>query len=53
MEFIASYGWAILAVLAAIAALSYFGVFDGEKFLAEKCLVSSGITCLDFTMRAV
>ncbi|MFH0868151.1 MAG: hypothetical protein V1831_02475 [Candidatus Woesearchaeota archaeon] len=46
MEFLMTYGWAILVVLAAIAALAYFGVLSPEKFLPEKCLLETGFTCL-------
>jgi len=41
-----TYGWAILVVLAAIAALAYFGVLSPEKFLPEKCLIETGFTCI-------
>ena len=40
-----TYGWAILVVLAAIAALAYFGVLSPEKFLPQKCLLETGFTC--------
>jgi|TARA_B100001964_G_scaffold235014_1_gene294403 hypothetical protein len=46
MEFLMTYGWAILVVLAAIAALAYFGVLSPEKFLPEKCLIETGFTCI-------
>ncbi len=46
MEFLMTYGWAILVVLAAIAALAYFGVLSPEKFLPEKCLLETGFTCI-------
>ena len=46
MEFLMTYGWAILVVLAAIAALAYFGVLSPEKFLQEKCLIETGFTCI-------
>jgi hypothetical protein len=46
MEFLMTYGWAILVVLAAIAALAYFGVLSPEKFLPEKCILQPGITCV-------
>lgn len=45
MEFLMTYGWAILVVLAAIAALAYFGVLSPEKFLPEKCILQPGIAC--------
>ncbi|MCB9362508.1 hypothetical protein H6504_03655 [Candidatus Woesearchaeota archaeon] len=47
MEFLMTYGWAILVVLAAIAALAYFGVLNPDRFLPEKCTLPSGIACLD------
>ena len=46
MEFLMTYGWAILVVLAAIAALAYFGVLSPEKFLPEKCVIEPGIACI-------
>ena len=46
MEVLMTYGWAILVVLAAIAALAYFGVLSPEKFLPEKCILSPGLTCV-------
>ena len=49
MEFLMTYGWAILVVLAAIAALAYFGVLSPDRFLPEKCTLPSGVACLDFT----
>jgi len=36
MEFLMTYGWAILVVLVAIAALAYFGVLSPEKFLPDR-----------------
>jgi uncharacterized protein (UPF0333 family) len=47
LEFLMTYGWAILVVLAAIAALAYFGVFSPSRFLPEKCLLPSGLSCID------
>src|SRR3989338_1991727 len=46
MEFLMTYGWAILVVLSAIAALAYFGVLSPEKFLPEKCILQPGLTCV-------
>src|SRR3989304_37040 len=45
MEFLMTYGWAILVVLAAIAALAYFGVLSPAKFLPEKCILEPGFLC--------
>ena len=46
LEFLMTYGWAILVVLAAIAALAYFGVLSPEKLLPTKCLLETGFTCV-------
>jgi len=47
MEFLMTYGWAILIVVIAVAALAAFGVFSPSNFAQEKCLSDSptGITC--------
>jgi hypothetical protein len=50
MEFLMTYGWAILVVLAAIAALAYFGVLSPDRFLPNKCTLPSGMACLDFNV---
>jgi len=47
LEFIMTYGWAILVVLVAIGALAYFGVLSPDKFLPSKCTMQSGIACVD------
>ena len=47
LEFIMTYGWAILVVLIAIAALAYFGVLSSSQFLPSKCTLQPGIACLD------
>jgi hypothetical protein len=53
MEFIMTYGWAILVVLAAIVALAYFGVLNPAKFFPESCTLPSttGMACLDFKVQ--
>ena len=48
LEYLVTYGWAILAVLASIAALAYFGVLSPDNFAPEECLLPPGITCLDY-----
>jgi hypothetical protein len=48
MEFLMTYGWAILVVLIAIGALSYFGVLSPDRFLPSRCNLPTGLTCVDF-----
>ncbi len=45
MEFLMTYGWAILVVLVAIGALAYFGVLNPGRFLPSSCTVGPGISC--------
>jgi len=47
MEFLMTYGWAILVVLVAVGALAYFGVLSPDSFLPKKCTLSPGIACED------
>ena len=51
MEFLMTYGWAILVVLIAVGALAYFGAMKPQEFLPEKCVIStgSGLFCDEFT----
>lgn len=45
LEFLMTYGWAILVVLAAIAALAYFGVFNVKSLAPDSCTLSTGYVC--------
>jgi hypothetical protein len=45
MEFLMTYGWAILVVLAAIGALAYFGVLSPDQFVNERCTIGSEFQC--------
>ncbi len=47
MEFLMTYGWALLVVLAAIGALAYFGVLSPGKFVPDQCVLVPGLACLD------
>jgi len=53
MEFLMTYGWAILVVLAAIGALAYFGVLSPDRFLPDKCTISPPISCLEYKASSV
>lgn len=50
MEFLMTYGWAILVVLVAIGALAYFGVLNPGRFLPSSCTITPGISCEDFAV---
>lgn len=48
LEFLMTYGWAILVVLAAIAALAYFGVLSPDRFIPPKCTITGGFSCTEY-----
>ena len=48
LEFLMTYGWAILVVLVAVGALAYFGVLNPDRFLPSRCTLPAGIACIDF-----
>ena len=47
MEFLMTYGWAILVVLAAIGALAYFGVLSPSALLPERTTFTAPIPSVD------
>ena len=47
MEFLMTYGWAILVVLAAIAALAYFGVLSPSNLLPEQTTFAAPLANID------
>lgn len=51
LEFLTTYGWAILVVLVMIGALAYFGVLNPSKFAQERCVFSGAeMTCTEATL---
>lgn len=46
MEFLMTYGWALLIILISIAAISYYGITHPEKFAPDSCTLPPGLTCL-------
>ena len=52
MEFLMTYGWAILVVLIVIGALAYFGVLNPQSFLPKRCNLGPGLTCVDSKLAA-
>ncbi len=50
LEFLTTYGWAILVILITISALYYFGIFDFTKYLPQECNFPPQFKCIDFSM---
>ena len=45
LEFLSTYGWAILMILVAISALAYLGVFNFKNLAPERCMLGSDFDC--------
>ena len=45
MEYLMTYGWAILIVAVVLAALYQLGFFSGTNFITTSCIAESGFTC--------
>ncbi|HLD75734.1 MAG TPA: hypothetical protein VI874_01835 [Candidatus Norongarragalinales archaeon] len=49
LEYLVTYGWAILAIVIIAGVLWYFGIFNPARFAGEKqCSGFSAFTCQDF-----
>ena len=49
MEYLMTYGWAILVIAIVLVALYALGVFNGSAFLHPSCIESSGYICTNQT----
>jgi len=45
MEFLMTYGWAILAAIVVIGVLAFFGVFSPSTYVPNQCLLSAPFGC--------
>ncbi|MCL4380647.1 hypothetical protein M1141_00005, partial [Candidatus Marsarchaeota archaeon] len=45
MEYLMTYGWAILIIAVILAALDLLGVFNGSAFIGSSCLSTPGYLC--------
>ena len=52
LEFIMTYGWAVLVAMIAVGTLAYFGVLSPDNFIPQQCTLPAGIACLDFRMES-
>jgi len=52
MEFLMTYGWAILAAVIAIGVLAYFGVFNPGRFMPKACTLAAPLGCADSKISA-
>ena len=48
IEFLLTYGWAILGAMIAIGALSYFGIFNTQRYINDACHFGDQMICEDY-----
>lgn len=48
IEFITTYGWAILSVLIVISALYYYGFLSFNRFIPQECNFPSQFNCFEY-----
>ena len=46
MEFLMTYGWAILAAVIAVGVLAYYGVFSPDRFVSASTVVSTPFSAI-------
>jgi hypothetical protein len=52
LEFITTYGWAVLVILVMIGAITYFGILNPSKFLPNRCQTSPEFNCQDYQIKS-
>lgn len=52
VEFLTTYGWAIMAILIAVGALYYFDVLSPESFSTVECETGPQLQCLEAALYA-
>lgn len=52
MEFLITYGWAIMAAMMVIGALTYFGMSNPATSLPDKCIFSNAFECRDYKLNS-
>lgn len=50
LEYLTTYGWAILVITVSISALVYFGVFNPAKFVPESCNTDTNFRCVQYAI---
>lgn len=50
MEFLMTYGWAIVVIIAVVSILFYLGIFSPFDLASNNCAMPSGFSCYSFTV---
>lgn len=47
VEYLVTYGWAFLAILATVGVMSYFGLLNPSKYIPDSCQFGNQLNCQD------
>ena len=50
LEFLTTYGWAILVIIVMIGALAYYGVINPKRMIRENCMMGDILNPLDYIL---
>jgi hypothetical protein len=53
IEYLSTYGWAIVILAVALSVLYALGVINPSTYAPHQCILSSGFTCLAYTMNSM
>jgi hypothetical protein len=48
LEYMITYGWAFVVIIAAISVLGYFGFLNPNKYIPESCEFGEQLKCVDY-----
>ncbi|RME32093.1 hypothetical protein D6789_00620, partial [Candidatus Woesearchaeota archaeon] len=48
MEYLVTYGWALLAIVAIIGALAWFGVINPSRLVPSRCSIPTEFSCEEY-----
>lgn len=51
LEYLITYGWAFLVILAAVGVLGYFGLLNPGKYIPESCEFGEQLKCVDYSVK--
>jgi hypothetical protein len=51
LEFLLTYGWAFIAILAVFGVITYMGLSSPERYAPQSCIFGEAFECVDFVGR--
>ncbi len=50
IEFLTTYGWAIMVVILSISVLTYYGLLDINRYTSDYCTITPQLVCKDYSI---